>query len=234
MTDTPTLGLPLLQAAQAQKHVTVNEALFRLDALSAAALSRREAAPPSTPADGALYIVATGAAGAWAGQGGRLAFFANGGWMFADPPLGRRVWVADEGVAVRHDGVAWIEATGGAAAGAATALRVASIDHAVVGGPASTVAAAIPDKAIVLGVTGRVTAGLGGGGAASWRLGVAGSANRYGAGYGLGAGSEAVGVTGAPVTYYGPTDLVIEGEGGDLASGAVRLCVHYLALTPPR
>ena len=33
MTDTANLLLPLLQAAQAQKHVTVNEALLRLDAL---------------------------------------------------------------------------------------------------------------------------------------------------------------------------------------------------------
>ena len=32
MTDTSQLGLPLLEPAQAQKHVTVNEALVRLDA----------------------------------------------------------------------------------------------------------------------------------------------------------------------------------------------------------
>ncbi len=33
MTDTTRLGLPLLAPAQAQKHVTVNEALGRLDAV---------------------------------------------------------------------------------------------------------------------------------------------------------------------------------------------------------
>ncbi|NND41100.1 MAG: DUF2793 domain-containing protein, partial [Silicimonas sp.] len=34
MADTSRLGLPLLDPAQAQKHVTVNEAFLRLDALS--------------------------------------------------------------------------------------------------------------------------------------------------------------------------------------------------------
>ena len=44
---TPRLGLPWLMPAQAQKHVTVNESLGRLDALvQAAAQSRTEAAQP--------------------------------------------------------------------------------------------------------------------------------------------------------------------------------------------
>ena len=34
MSDTYQFGLPLVQAAQAQKHVTVNEALTRLDAVA--------------------------------------------------------------------------------------------------------------------------------------------------------------------------------------------------------
>ncbi len=44
MTDvTPCLGLPLLAAAQSQKHVTHNEALTTLDALAQLAVA--EAAP---------------------------------------------------------------------------------------------------------------------------------------------------------------------------------------------
>jgi len=34
MDETARIGLPLVQAAQAQKHVTVNEAFARLDALT--------------------------------------------------------------------------------------------------------------------------------------------------------------------------------------------------------
>ena len=54
MTDTtPRSGMPLLAAAQAQKHVTHNEALVQLDTLLyARVLDRDLTAPPSTPADG--------------------------------------------------------------------------------------------------------------------------------------------------------------------------------------
>lgn len=46
MSSTQQLGLPLLQPAQAQKHVTVNAALVRLDGLVELTLvSRAQAAP---------------------------------------------------------------------------------------------------------------------------------------------------------------------------------------------
>ena len=47
------LLLPYLLAAQAQKHVTVNEALRLLDGLvQFAVLDRHLTAPPASPADG--------------------------------------------------------------------------------------------------------------------------------------------------------------------------------------
>ena len=50
MSETSRLGLPLVQAAQAQKHVTVNEALLRIDALAQIELLGVDAtAPPGTP-----------------------------------------------------------------------------------------------------------------------------------------------------------------------------------------
>ena len=56
------LGLPYLAAGQMQKHVTLNEALTRLDALvQTAAISRTVSDQPATPADGALYILPAGA-----------------------------------------------------------------------------------------------------------------------------------------------------------------------------
>ena len=60
MPDTSThLLLPYLLAAQAQKHVTVNEALRLLDGLvQLAVLDRHLTAPPAGPAGGARYIVA--------------------------------------------------------------------------------------------------------------------------------------------------------------------------------
>ena len=55
MSDTSThLLLPYLLAAQAQKHVTVNEALRLLDGLvQLAVLDRHLTTPPASPADGA-------------------------------------------------------------------------------------------------------------------------------------------------------------------------------------
>ena len=71
MSDTSThLLLPYLLAAQAQKHVTLNEALRLLDGLvQLAVLDRHLTAPPASPADGDRHIVASGATGAWAGLG---------------------------------------------------------------------------------------------------------------------------------------------------------------------
>ena len=61
MTDTPRLALPVIEAAQAQKHVTHNEALTLLDALTQLAVEARTlSAPPSSPAEGSCYIPAAG------------------------------------------------------------------------------------------------------------------------------------------------------------------------------
>jgi len=74
MSETPSLGLPLLAAEQAQKHVTHNEAISALDALVQLAVKDRGlAAPPGSPAAGDRYIVAAGASGAWAGHESEIA-----------------------------------------------------------------------------------------------------------------------------------------------------------------
>jgi hypothetical protein len=231
MADTARLELPLLDAGQAQKHVTVNEALTRLDAFGAAgALSRSVAAPPPAPAEGDLYVAPAGAGGAWAGLDDRLVAFANGGWIAAAPEPGRRLWIADEGREVRFDGAGW--AAGEGALGAATELRVLTLDHAVGDGLVSTTKPIIPDKAIVLGVTARVLTTLDG--VDRWRLGVEGGPDRYGSGYGGAEGAWAHGVTGQPQAYYGATALRLEAEAGAFKGGVVRLAIHLLALTPPR
>ena len=76
MTDQTTsrLSLPLVQAAQAQKHVTVNESLARLDGLVNLVLaSLYRSTPPAAVVDGTCYAVPPGATDAWAGQEGRIA-----------------------------------------------------------------------------------------------------------------------------------------------------------------
>ena len=86
------LKLPYLAAAQAQKHVTHNEALTLLDmAVQLAVLDASLTAPPGSPAEGDRYIVAAGATGAWAGKDGEVATWVDGAWIFATPETG---WLA--------------------------------------------------------------------------------------------------------------------------------------------
>lgn len=232
MSDTPRYAMPLLDAAQAQKHVTVNEALARVDALAAGRVERRDlSAPPAGPSDGDAFIVAPGATGDWAGQEGALALFLNGGWAFVAPWEGAEFWVAAERLRVTRDGGAWVEGrAAGAAGGAATLGRVVEIDQSL-SGASTTTAAVIPDKAVVLGVTGRVIEAITG--ATSWGLGVEGGTDRYGTGYGTAAGAFARGVTGQPQAYYGATALVLTAAGGEFTGGTVRLAVHLLEVVPP-
>jgi hypothetical protein len=109
MTDTtPSLGLPLIQPAQAQKHVTHNEALARLDTLTQpVAQSRTLTAPPTDAQDGDTRIVATGATGDWAGQDGAIAVMQGGAWQFLAPAEGWLCWIADEAAQAVFDGSTW-------------------------------------------------------------------------------------------------------------------------------
>lgn len=114
MEETDHLRLPYLIAAQAQKHVTHNEALRTLDALVHLSVVDRDlAAPPALPAAGDRYLVGIGASGAWSGHDGDIAAFQDGAWMFHTPRQGWVVWVADEASALVFDGAGWVAIGGG-------------------------------------------------------------------------------------------------------------------------
>ena len=108
---TPNLGLPQLAADQAQKHVTVNEALYDLDALvQLAVLDRSLAAPPGSPTQGARYIVAASPIGAWTGHANHIAAWLDGAWRFFIPGAGWLAWVTDEAALLAWNGSAWVDA----------------------------------------------------------------------------------------------------------------------------
>jgi hypothetical protein len=111
----PVLGMPYLLPSQAQKHVTVNEALRALDALvQLVAISRTIATPPPTPAEGDRYIVAAAASGVWSARDGEIAAFMDGGWRFHAPKEGFAAWIADEEAWAVFDGADWQFAITGA------------------------------------------------------------------------------------------------------------------------
>ncbi len=113
MSDTTTnLLLPYILAAQAQKHVTHNEALRLLDGLvQLSVLDHDLTAPPGSPADGDRYIVGSGATGDWAGWDLNVAMFTDGAWLRLPPRTGWRVWVEDEELLLVYDGTGWVGTT---------------------------------------------------------------------------------------------------------------------------
>lgn len=110
MSDTSTfLSLPYLQPSQAQKHVTHNEALRRLDALvQISVVSLDETVPPDPAMDGARHIVGAGATGVWDGRDGQIAVFQDGVWHFITASSGWLVHVQGSGVLAAFDGAAWL------------------------------------------------------------------------------------------------------------------------------
>jgi hypothetical protein len=236
MAKTAQLELPLVMPAQAQKHVTVNEALARLDAVAQLrVISSMETEPPAAVADGASYLVPVGATGTWSAMAGRIAVRCNGGWVFMAPRAGWRAWDESRGGHQAFDGSGWVpDAVVVSPNGAGTVLKVVEFDHSVTPGATNATAVMIPSQAQVIGVTGRVVGALTGSGLTGWRVGVAGSDSRYGSGLGIGANSYLVGLSGSPVTYYAPTPLLLTAEGGSFAAGTVRLALHLVGLEPPR
>lgn len=109
MPDTsPILALPLIQPAQAQKHVTHNEALRLLDVLvQAAVLTRGQNTPPAEPLEGDRHITGPAPTGAWAGQPRTIAVREGGAWVFLTPLPGWRAEVLDEAAPAVFDGTAW-------------------------------------------------------------------------------------------------------------------------------
>ncbi|MBX3598217.1 MAG: DUF2793 domain-containing protein [Rhizobiaceae bacterium] len=114
MEETSNLNLPYIMPSQAQKHVTHNEALRKLDALvQLAVVSRNLATPPASPAEGTRYIVANSASGEWAGQEGNIAAWQDGAWIFYEPRAGWLAPILDEGIICFWTGIEWQKMQGG-------------------------------------------------------------------------------------------------------------------------
>jgi hypothetical protein len=233
MTETANLALPLVDPAQAQKHVTVNEAFARLDGLTQLCLeSVSLTVPPLAAAEGASFGVPEGAVDAWAGRAGHVAVRLAGGWVFVAARRGWRAMVLDSGQMGVFDGTGWrAGAMTLSPGGASLAMRALEMDVSLTAGTSVIAALAFPERAIAFGVTGRVIEAITGT-AGAWSLGVAGETARYGSGLGLALNSWVNG-PGAPQVAWSETPLVLTAEGGDFAGGTVRLVAHYAELSLP-
>ncbi len=105
----PRLDLPYLEPAQAQKHVTHNEALLRLDAVVQMVLQSLDLdTPPASPALGAGFGIGAAPSGVWSGHPDEVAIWQGEGWLFLTPSVGWRIWDVAAGMARVWDGTAWI------------------------------------------------------------------------------------------------------------------------------
>jgi len=131
---TPNLLLEQIPSNSLQPGVAVNDAFQLIDALLPGVAQAITATPPTTTASdaGKVWIVATGATGAWSGKTGQLAIATGANlWRYAVPKEG---WRFDVGGAVyRFDGDAWEEVAGegGGPAGAAVAAITAAAHNLV-------------------------------------------------------------------------------------------------------
>jgi hypothetical protein len=232
MTDTPRLTLPLIEAAQAQKHVTHNEALALLDIFTQLAVeSRTFTAPPGSPLEGSCYIPAAGASGAWSGWGGQIAAFSGGGWLRVVPVSGLKAWVKAERLTVTFEDGIWRDGIALTAHGGRVTLRAKEEELTLAGSFAETADTAfIADRAIVLGVASRTTSAIAG--ATSYGVGVAGNPTQFGNLLGVTPGSTNNGVIG-PTAFYADTKVRVTANGGNFTAGKVRLIIYFLEMSVP-
>jgi Protein of unknown function (DUF2793) len=110
--ETGRYKLPLLAVSQAQKEITHNEALVRIDALLHAVAQEERAEPPilSDEDIGKCWLVSNAAANEWAGKSGHLAIWIGGGWRFCAATEGMRVRMQPSGVDWVRMGSQWISA----------------------------------------------------------------------------------------------------------------------------
>ncbi len=82
MSNTSNLQLPYLAKQQAQKHVTVNQSLRRLDAIiQLTVVSATTTTEPSSPTDGDVHIVPAGKSGtSWPFANWSLGYCRDGAW----------------------------------------------------------------------------------------------------------------------------------------------------------
>lgn len=92
------LSLPFLIASQSQKHVTFNDLVNKIDALLMLSVkSNTLNTPPTSPEDGARYIIGNGANGEWEGKENHVATYQNLGWDYIRPQNGFLAFIESEG-----------------------------------------------------------------------------------------------------------------------------------------
>jgi len=231
MSQTGRLGLPYIITAQAQKEVTHNEGLNRLDAFVTPVVADIANTPPSSPVVGDLYIVGASATGDFVGQENKLAQYLTGGWVFYMPFQWMDAVVQETQSRMAWDGTAWVP-FGLIMRDSGEYARVLRWQEDIDLSATTTSVANIPNRSTVLSVNTRVITALTGT-VGSFGVGVSGDTSRYGNGIGTGQDSTNIGLTYHPVSYYSDTPVEITPDSGSITGGVVRINVQYMAFRGP-
>ena len=110
MSSSSRLSLPYILPSQAQKHVTLNDSLRRLDVMVQGCVEARDvSAQPTSPSEGDAYILPASSSGADWGNltENTIAIFTDGYWDTVTPQIGFRVWVKAEDQIVVFGAYGW-------------------------------------------------------------------------------------------------------------------------------
>lgn len=237
MLKSPRLSLPFIQPSQAQKHITHNEALKLLDTLTQLSVLAIQQAPPAETAEsGDCYIVGKTPVGDWAGQAGNIASFVDGAWHFSLPRAGWMAYSLMDNMIYIFNGTEWSSFPDAksfkpvrAQSGANSLIEILE-ETITLNGSTVQSAIVIPDRAIVWGVSLRVSTEITG--ATSFDCGIPAEPGKYGQLLGISRDASNSGVTG-PTAFYADTPVILTANGGDFTGGQVKIAIHFLSCNPP-
>ena len=109
---TPRWGMPFIAQHQAQKEVTVNQAIAKIDCLLGGCVESRQALQmPVAPQDGVLYIAPTGSLSGWEAilptVSSHDILLYQGTWRIIKPQTGMLLWVHDENALIVFTNGLW-------------------------------------------------------------------------------------------------------------------------------
>ena len=226
MSQTGRLGLPYIVTSQAQKEVTHNEGLNRLDAFVTPVVSEIVDTPPGSPSVGDLVIVGTSPTDEFIGHENEMAQYLTGGWVFYIPFKWMDAVVESLDSRMTWDGSAWVP-FGLIMKDTGEYLRVGhkQEDITVDSGSLVDSVITIPDRSILLTVNVRVITAITG--VSSFDVGIAGETNKFGGAIGIAQDSTNIGVIG-PTAFYADTPIRLTANGSDFSGGVVRTTMQYL------
>jgi len=226
MSQSGRLGLPYIVTSQAQKEVTHNDSLNRLDAFVTPVVADLTDTPPGSPAAGDLVIVGTSPTGVFVGQNNNIAQYLTGGWIFYTPFKWMDAVVESLDSRMAYDGSGWIP-FGLIMKDTGEYLRVGhqQEDVTVSSGAFVDTTITVPNRSILLTVNVRVLTAVTG--ATSFDVGISGETGKFGGSIGIGQDSTNIGIIG-PTAFYSDTAVRLTANGANFTGGVIRTTMQYL------